>query len=60
MEGYAVLVEEAGFSEDAEETENKDGLIFFDAKSSQDRYAIPSAFAAYAKYIEYPAWKRAV
>ena len=51
MEGYAVLVEEAGFWEDAEETENKDGLIFVDAKSSQDRYAIPSAFAAYAKYM---------
>ena len=51
MEGYAVLVEEAGFREDAEETEDKDGLIFVDAKSSQERYAIPSAFAAYAKYM---------
>ena len=51
MEGYAVLVEEAGFREDTEETENKDGLIFVDAKSSQERYAIPSAFAAYAKYM---------
>lgn len=51
MEGYAVLVEEAGFREDAEETENKNGLIFVDAESSQERYAIPSAFAAYAKYM---------
>ena len=48
MQGYAVLVEEAGF----EEGENRDeNLIFVDAQSSQEKYAIPSAFAAYAKYM---------
>ena len=50
MEGYAVLVEEAGFDAEAEKmAENH--LIFVDAEKSQENYAIPSAFAAYAKYM---------
>ena len=50
MEGYAVLVEEAGFDTEAEKmAENH--LIFVDAEKSQENYAIPSAFAAYAKYM---------
>ena len=50
MEGYAVLVEEAGFDTEAEKmAENH--LIFVDAEKSQEKYAIPSAFAAYAKYM---------
>ena len=48
--GYAVLVEEAGFDTEAEKmAENH--LIFVDAEKSQENYAIPSAFAAYAKYM---------
>lgn len=50
MEGYMVLVEEAGFS-DRKEMQTKEDLLFVDAKSSQETYAIPSAFAAYAKYM---------
>ena len=50
VEGYAVLVEEAGFDTEAEKmAENH--LIFVDAEKSQENYAIPSAFAAYAKYM---------
>ena len=50
MEGYAILVEEAGFDAEAEKmAENH--LIFVDAEKSQEKYAIPSAFAAYAKYM---------
>ena len=50
MEGYAVLVAEAGFDTEAEKmAENH--LIFVDAEKSQENYAIPSAFAAYAKYM---------
>lgn len=50
MEGYAILVEEAGFDAEAEKmAENH--LIFVDAEKSQENYAIPSAFAAYAKYM---------
>ena len=53
MEGYAVLVEEADFeSEKCEDKKKeKDPLIFVDAKNSAEKYAIPSAFVAYAKYM---------
>ena len=50
MEGYAVLVEEAGFDTVAEKMA-ANNLIFVDAEKSQEKYAIPSAFAAYAKYM---------
>ena len=50
MEGYAVLVEEAGFDTVAEKMA-ANNLIFVDAEKSQENYAIPSAFAAYAKYM---------
>ena len=47
--GYAIRI--AGV--DAEQQgENKAGLIFADAKSAAEKYAIPSAFAEYAKYTE--------
>ena len=46
MKGYAILVEEAGLSEEVE-----DDLIFVDAEDASARYAIPAAFAAYAKYM---------
>ena len=43
-------MEEAGFDSEAEKmAENH--LIFVDAEKSQENYAIPSAFAAYAKYM---------
>lgn len=41
MKGYAVLIEEP---------EHKD-LLFVEAQDSEKRYAIPAAFAAYAKYM---------
>lgn len=50
MEGYAILVEEAGFDAVAEKM-TANNLIFVDAEKSQENYAIPSAFAAYAKYM---------
>ena len=56
MEGYAVLVEEAGFDTEAEKWQ-KIISFFVDAEKSQENYAIPSAFAAYAKYIGDQTWK---
>lgn len=50
MSGYAIRVEEAGLSEE-QETKLRRELIFVDAKDAKERYAIPSAFAAYAKYM---------
>lgn len=47
MNGYAILVEEAGISE----KESMEELIFVEAEDANERYAIPSAFVAYAKYI---------
>lgn len=63
MSGYAVLVEEAGMRGTEGVELNSDarthgvsvgengGLIFVDAVDAGERYAIPSAFAAYAKYM---------
>ena len=31
--------------------EEKKGLLFVEAYDSQERYAIPAAFAAYARYM---------
>ncbi len=42
MQGYAVLIEEP---------EQESGLIFVEAQTSEEKYAIPAAFAAYAKYM---------
>ncbi|MGN0142797.1 MAG: A/G-specific adenine glycosylase [Roseburia sp.] len=48
MTGYAIRVEEAAFAE----TENPEStLLFVDAEGARERYAIPSAFAAYAQYL---------
>lgn len=49
MNGYAILIEEEGLRE-AEE-ERQDGLLFVEAKEAGEHYAIPSAFAAYAEYM---------
>lgn len=47
MKGYAILVEET--AENAKPGENK--LIFVEAADSEEKYAIPAAFAAYAEYM---------
>ncbi len=44
MSGYAVSLEE---TDDME----KSGLLFIEAKETQERYPIPAAFAAYAGYM---------
>lgn len=46
MKGYAILVEEAGLGEEVQ-----DDLIFVEAEDASTSYAIPAAFAAYAKYM---------
>ena len=53
MQGYVILVEEAGFAENPvpEKADVMGQLIFVDAEKSQEKYAIPSAFAAYVKYM---------
>ena len=47
--GYAIKI--AG-NDVEQEGEQKAGLIFADAKTAAERYAIPSAFAEYAKYTD--------
>lgn len=47
MNGYAILVEEADMSD----MESNEELLFVDAEDASERYAIPSAFVAYAKYM---------
>lgn len=42
MQGYALLVEEP---------ECADGLLFIEPAESEERYAIPAAYAAYARYM---------
>lgn len=52
MEGYAILVEEAELCEKQKKANTlSDQLIFVEAQDSEQKYAIPSAFAAYAKYM---------
>ena len=63
MSGYAILVEEAGFAAEGEpeagngrtpeeKADGEGGLIFVDAWDARERYAIPSAFSAYAGYLK--------
>lgn len=47
MCGYAILVEEAGMSD----TRSDEALLFVEAEDANERYAIPAAFVAYAKYM---------
>lgn len=51
MTGYAILVEEAGFAEE-EGVSSEEKLLFVDVEDAGERYAIPSAFAAYAQYMK--------
>lgn len=46
MSGYAVRVDEL------ERTNKANGLLFVDKKEAEERYAIPSAYAAYTKYLQ--------
>lgn len=48
MTGYVILVEEPGLAENRNVNPE---LIFVDAEGAGARYAIPAAFAAYAKYM---------
>lgn len=47
MGGYAVLLE----GTDTEQISPDGGLLFVEAEDAKERYAIPSAFAAYAGYM---------
>lgn len=52
MTGYAVRVEEPEMQPQVQsEKIGTDGLLFVDAEDAKEKYAIPSAFAAYAKYM---------
>lgn len=46
MQGYAILVEE---QENLEK--NNDAFLFVETETSEEKYAIPAAFSAYAKYM---------
>lgn len=48
MQGYAILIEEPEMQL-VKLPENE--LIFVEAQTSEEKYAIPAAFAAYAKYM---------
>ena len=45
MTGYAVSLEES-------ENMDKNGLFFIDAGETEEKYPIPAAFAAYARYMD--------
>ncbi len=49
MDGYGILVEEIEFRE--EDVKDAQKLIFVEAADSEEKYAIPAAFAAYARYM---------
>ena len=52
MTGYAVRVEEPEMHPQVQCEKNRaDGLLFVEAEDAKEKYAIPSAFAAYAKYM---------
>lgn len=57
MTGYAILVEEAdyaigaGQAKEADYAAGTDSFLFVEAEDARERYAIPSAFAAYAGYM---------
>ena len=55
MQGYAILIEEPEISGDGAETRQNDEIeqkmIYVEAATSEEKYAIPAAFAAYARYM---------
>lgn len=46
MTGYAIRVDEL------ERSGDKSGLLFVEREETQERYAIPAAYAAYTKYLD--------
>jgi A/G-specific adenine glycosylase len=51
MVGYAVRVEDETFSDEQKCAGESGELFFVEAEDARERYAIPSAFAAYAEYL---------
>ncbi len=49
MKGYAILVEEPEHA--SGQTKDDEQFLFVEARDSEQRYAIPAAFAAYARYM---------
>ena len=45
MTGYAVSLEET-------ESMDHEGMFFINAKETEEKYPIPAAFAAYARYMD--------
>ena len=58
MTGYAVRVEEPEMHPQVQCEKNRaDGLLFVEAEDAKEKYAIPSAFAAYSEIYEHSSWK---
>ncbi len=51
MIGYVIRVEEPEMRQQVQSGSQKDDLLFVNAEDAKEKYAIPSAFAAYAKYM---------
>lgn len=51
MKGYAILIEEPEEQRKGKRTRRSEELLFVEATDSEERYAIPAAFAAYTKYM---------
>lgn len=57
MQGYAVLIEEPELSvghageNDVRGEQQEQSLLYVEAATSEEQYAIPAAFAAYARYM---------
>ena len=51
MTGYVIRVEEPEMRQQVQSGRQKDDLLFVNAEDAKEKYAIPSAFAAYAKYM---------
>lgn len=51
MTGYVIRVEEPEMRQQVQSGSQKDDLLFVNAEDAKEKYAIPSAFAAYAKYM---------
>lgn len=51
MTGYVIRVEEPEMLQQVQSGSQKDDLLFVNAEDAKEKYAIPSAFAAYAKYM---------
>ena len=51
MTGYVIRVEESEMRQQVQSGSQKDDLLFVNAEDAKEKYAIPSAFAAYAKYM---------